>query len=248
VGDSDTAAWGLKKRVGPENGDVLAYRDETGRPFDVKLVGKLPMRLSVFQGTVLVPMWAFNQRFPSEAGYRVFLFDYPGVQAPDGSGAAVEEMGAALTRRMDEIGLDVVPAVERLAEFYSVESTYLGMFLVLGGLGLLLGSLGVGLVLLRNVLERRAELAILRCLGFSKGQVGRVVMAEHWFLLVMGMLVGLVAAGLAIWPHLRAPGAVIPYGTMAGLLLAVPATGFAWICIASRIALRGEVLHSLRNE
>jgi len=42
-----------------------------------------------------------------------------------------------------------------------VQNTYLNTFQVLGALGLLLGSAGLGVVVLRNVLERRAELAAM---------------------------------------------------------------------------------------
>lgn len=48
-----------------------------------------------------------------------------------------------------------------------MQNTYLSTFLVLGGLGVLLGTLGLGAVLLRGVVERRGELALLRELGFT---------------------------------------------------------------------------------
>ncbi|MCF7864090.1 MAG: ABC transporter permease, partial [Kiritimatiellales bacterium] len=122
VGDLDTAMWGLEAKVGPEKGDVLDYRDEAGNAFKVKLVGALPMRLSVFQGSLLMAEERFVQRFPGEAGYRMFLLDGAG--------------GTPAVRQYERAGLDVVPTTERLMEFYAVESTYLAMFLVLGAMGL----------------------------------------------------------------------------------------------------------------
>ena len=50
----------------------------------------------------------------------------------------------------------------RLAAFQEVQNTYLSIFQLLGGLGLLLGTVGLGMVVLRNALERRSELAELR--------------------------------------------------------------------------------------
>ena len=47
------------------------------------------------------------------------------------------------------------------------------IFQLLGGLGLLLGSVGLGVVVLRNVLERRGELAILRAVGFRRRSLRR---------------------------------------------------------------------------
>jgi len=241
VGDSNTAMWGLEKKVGIEDGDVLHYRDERGETFRVKLVGKLPMRVSVFQGTILVSARSFTDRFPSEEGYRVFLADVPeGVDA-----GAVDRL---LSRRLDRVGFDVASSVQRLEEFQSVESAYRAMFLVLGGLGLLLGSVGVGVVVLRNVLERRGELAILRAIGFSRKRVTGVIVAEHWMLLVTGLAVGMVASVVAIWPSLRSPGSGVPYTTAGIIVAAVPLIGLVWIVAAARLALRGPLLAALREE
>jgi len=104
----------------------------------------------------------------------MFLVDTP----PGGT----EPARKGLLEHMERVGMTAVPATSRLLEFYSVEATYLAMFLALGGLGLVLGTLGMGIVVLRNVLERRRELALLRCVGFSARQVTRVIVAEHWAL------------------------------------------------------------------
>jgi len=240
VGDSDTAMWTLKRRTGPRLGDSIAYTDEHGRPFNVKLVGKLPMRLSVFQGAILIARRDFNARYPSEFGYRMFL------AAP--SPAAAQATQAALQRCFEQVGLEVTPTLQRLQAFYSVEATYLAMFLVLGGLGLLLGSVGMGIVVLRNVLERRGELATLRCLGFTPGQIGLLVMAEHWLLLIAGLLIGSVASLVAIWPNLHAPGVKLPYVTLSAILTGIMVVGIGWIALAARLATRGNLTGTLRAE
>jgi ABC-type lipoprotein release transport system permease subunit len=240
AGDLNTAMWGLKKRVGAEKGDVLNYRDESGEPFGVKLAGVLPMRVSVFQGAVLVPMEALAARFPSEAGYRVFLVDLP-------PGANTERARRALARRLERVGLDIVPCRERLEAFYTVEATYLTMFLALGGLGLALGSAGVGIVVLRNVLERRSELAVLRCIGFRRKDVQQLVAAEHRLLLVIGMAVGGMAALAAMWPNLRAPGTNLRVGAVAAIIAGLLAIGAAWIGLVARVAVRGRPAAALAD-
>ena len=240
VGDSGTAQWGLRKKVGRKKGDVLVYRDERGNRFKVKLVGKLHMRLSVFQGRVLIDADAFAEKYPSEDGYRMFLVD-----VPPGRKRMVQQ---ALAGRLARIGLDVTTTTERMLEFYAVESTYLAMFLVLGGLGLLLGSIGMGVVVMRNVLERRSELAILRCVGFSRRDVVQVVIAEHWMLLLAGLLTGMVASMVAMWPNLVAPGVEVPYRIVGGIVVGIVVIGFVWTGIAAEIGLRGSLIDSLRNE
>ncbi len=88
---------------------------------------------------------------------------------------------------LSDFGFDVVPTAERLANFHRVENTYLSTFQMLGGLGLLLGTLGMAAVLLRNVLERRRELALLRAVGYNSrplhahGRCGECVAAFVWF-------------------------------------------------------------------
>ena len=63
------------------------------------------------------------------------------------------------SRALQDAGLELTPAAQRLNEFNAVQNTYLSTFQVLGGLGLLLGSAGLGVVVLRNVLERAANWA-----------------------------------------------------------------------------------------
>jgi hypothetical protein len=241
AGDLNTAAWALQMRVGPDRGDVLEYADERGNRFRVKLVAALPVRLSVFQGAVLVSGEALARMYPSDAGYRMFLVDGP----PGGDAAAARE---ALSRRMEGAGLELEPCVERLERFGSVESAYLAMFLALGGLGLLLGTVGVGIVALRNVLERRGELGALRCMGFAAGQVARVVAAEYRFLLLCGVAAGAASSLVAIWPSLTAPGARVPVGAIAAVLGGALVLGLAWVGVAARLAARGPLLRVLRNE
>ena len=88
VGDANTAMWNLQTKVDPEVGDEITYRDERGEIFRVRLVGKLPMPLSVFQGTILISREDFMERYPSEAGYRMFLADVP--EGTDPAGATVD--------------------------------------------------------------------------------------------------------------------------------------------------------------
>jgi hypothetical protein len=240
VGDSATAVWKLRKKVGKDDGDLLDYRDERGAAFKVKLVGALPERLTVLQGRLLISNRQFTRLYPSEGGYRIFLID-----APAGS---EQRVGQQLTSRMETVGLDVVPSVERLKAFYAVEGAYLRMFLVLGGLGLLLGSAGMGVLVLRQVMERRAELALLRAVGFSKPHAARVVMAEHRFLTWAGLAVGTAASALAIGPATLQPAVRLPYGWLAIFLFGTAALSLLWIRIATHVALRAPLIPALRRE
>ena len=240
VGDKNTAMWGLEKKIGPEDGDELVYRDERGEPFKVRLVGSLPMRLSVLQGSILIQDAAFAAKYPSESGYRMFLVDVPATSA-----IVVKDV---LSRRLSKLGLNLMSTVERLKEFNAVESTYMAMFLVLGGLGLLLGSAGMGIVVMRNIMERRGELGLLKAVGYSNAQLRVVLLTEHGLILAMGLVLGVASSVAAMWPSLFAPGVRLPYATMLLLIGGIAVCNLAWIAATVHIALRDPPLNALRNE
>ncbi|MEI6563173.1 MAG: FtsX-like permease family protein [bacterium] len=240
VGDSNTAQWGLQKKVGQEQGDTLTFRDEWGGTFKVKLLGTLPMRLSVFQGAILIPASSFSAHYPSENGYRMFLID-----TPPGDERRIQD---ALSLKLGKWGVNLTSTVERLKTFYEVESTYMAMFLVLGGLGMLLGSAGMAVVVLRNIQERRDELALLTAIGYSDQQVRRIVVAEHGVLLSLGLAAGITASLAAIWPSLQAPGITPHWLSMILFIGGLALLQLLWILFATRVALSSSLLPSLRNQ
>jgi ABC-type antimicrobial peptide transport system permease subunit len=234
IGDEQTVRWALGKSLG----DTISYTDDRGRTFKVQIVGVLAN--SILQGSLLISEPDFIERFPSVAGYRAFLAD-----APPGRTEVVAEV---LTRQLQDKGLDLQPAWQRLADFMAVENTYLGIFQALGGLGLLLGSLGLGIVVLRNVLERRNELALLQAVGFRPAQLQRLVLSEHWLLVGLGLVLGLGAALLAVFPTLALTDREALSGNMAWTLAALAVAGIFWCWLATRAALRGPLLDALRKE
>ena len=95
---------------------------------------------------------------------------------------------------------------DRLASYAQVKNTYLSTFQTLGSLGLMLGTIGLAVVLLRNLVERRAELALLAAIGFRRGARLRLVLWENGFLLVAGLLMGCGCAMVAVFPSLITSG------------------------------------------
>ena len=234
IGDYPTIVWSLGKSVG----DELEYVDEMGRKFRLRLVGM--MNSSILQGSLLISESNFTQRFPSEEGYRVFLIDAPPAQA--------EQVGERLSARLKDFGLALTPTTERLSEFSAVENTYLSIFQLLGGLGLILGTVGLALVVLRNMLDRRGELAMLRAVGFNKAAVGRMVFYEHWLLCLWGLTCGVTAALVAVKPAMSSPGAQTPYLSLVLTVAAIALSAAVWIRLATAFALSGKMLDALRNE
>ena len=182
----------------------------------------------------------FVRSFPESEGYRFFLAD-----APLGQTGEITEL---LESRLSDFGIDAASTGERLAGFHRVEYTYLSTFQMLGGLGLVLGTLGLGAILLRNVLERRRELALLRALGYTQRDFVTLVVAENVLLLLSGLMVGTLCALVAIAPMVLDRGGRLPAGTMALLLAGVLGTGLLASLGATVAALRAPLLSALRTE
>ena len=234
IGDEASILWALGKKLG----DTLEIQDEAGRPVKLRLAGAAAN--SILQGSLVIAEEEFLRLFPGQSGYQEFFIDAPERR--------VAGVSAELSRQLEDAGLEVVPAARRLAQFNAVQNTYLSTFEVLGGLGLLLGSAGLGAVVLRNVFERRDELALMVALGFEKGLVRNLVLVEHAVLLVLGLAAGLLAAVVAVAPGFFGPAAQWPLQSLGLTLGSVLAAGLFWTWAAAWQALRGPLLDALRNE
>jgi putative ABC transport system permease protein len=234
IADATSLAYALHLSVGD---DFLLNRD-SDNPIRLRIVAALSD--SIFQRELIIGERSFVRLFPEHEGYRFFLID---TEAD-----AIAQVTVALEDRLVDYGFDVTSAAERLAAFHRVENTYLATFQALGALGLLLGTLGLGAVLLRNVLERRRELALLRAVGYNTGDITRLVLVENGLLLFGGLGAGTVCALVAIAPTWVERGAKFPVMSLAGLLLAVAVAGLVSSLAATIVVVRSPLLAALRSE
>jgi hypothetical protein len=234
VGEKNTVTWVLRSGLGKE----LKVPNERGEMVSVRIVGLL--QDSVFQSQLLMSEANFLKLYPTQEGYNFFLIDAPPARS--------QQVEAALSQALGDEGLQVASTAATLREYLAVENTYLSTFQALGALGLLLGALGLAVVLLRSVWERRGELALLRALGFRKMTLGWLVLAENAFLLALGLGAGTVAALLAVAPHLIGGAGQVPWRDLLGQLLLVLAVGLAAGAAAVAATLRAPLLPALRRE
>jgi ABC-type antimicrobial peptide transport system permease subunit len=233
--DQYSAMFALGKKLG----DTLTVPDSAGQPVTLQLVALL--NGSLLQGNVIVPENEFIRLFPDTGGSRFFLIDAPAGKAETFRRTAIDLLGPR--------GLTLVPAGERLAQFQAVQNTYLTIFSTLGGLALILAAVGLAILVARNVLERRSEFAVLQSAGFTTAQLRRMILAEHWFLLVAGVALGALAALLAVWPNLKLAGSHgLPIRLLASLLLALLGGGLLFCWSAARLALSRRLVDALRHE
>ena len=234
IGDANTVQYVLHLSLGKE----ITVRGRDGAPVRLRLVAAL--RDSLFQSELLISEANFLRAFPDQEGFRFFLLDVP----PGGS----ESSASTLENQLAAWGFSVESSRGRLAAYHRVENTYLSTFQALGALGLILGTVGLATVLLRNVLERRQELALLRAVGYRRHVVSGVIVAENLVLLVWGLACGTLCALLSILPALQARGLPFPAGMVALTLTAVLFVGLISSVLAVRTALRSPLLGALRSE
>jgi len=232
--DAATAKYSLHLELG----DHLAIDDGRGHRATLVFAGLL--KTSIFQGNLLVSEENLLAHFPQTSGFRVFLVESPPEQT--------DELKQALDRTLGDFGLAAETTGRRLANFLVVQNTYLSTFQTLGGLGLILGTFGLAAVELRNVLERRGELGLMRATGFRRRTLAGLVMLENGLLLAAGLGCGLAAAAVAVLPHFWAGGAGVPWRWLLGTLVAVLAAGTLAGLAAVRAALAAPLLEALRNE
>lgn len=230
VADQTVIKWGLGKSVG----DTLIYQNEAGDRVVLKLVGGLAN--SVFQGNILIADSLFYANFPSVSGSQVFL-----VEAP-------EEEEERLRSSFRNYGLEITPVKERLLLFYQVENTYLNIFLMLGALGLLIGTIGLGILIFRSIYESRAQFALLEATGFRKQKIRRMTLRGYMQLVLLSLIIGLIPSILSALPSLRSSlyfGLI--YWSLAIFVL-VLASAWLWVFTGNRLAMKGKLYEALRND
>lgn len=219
-------------------GSTFDVHYDSGERVTFRLVGLL--NNTILQGSILVSERDFTRAFPGEVGYRYFLIK-----------AAPEDRLAVLGQLENDLadqGFDGRDANELLAELLAVQNTYLSTFQALGALGLLLGTFGLGAVQLRNVLERQRELALLRAVGYYEGKLVRLVFLESFFLLVVGLGVGLVAATVVVLPHFVFGNATIPWLQLGIVFAVILAIGWLTVWWSSRRVVSLPLIAALRGE
>jgi len=234
IGDEAAVMWQLHSGLGKE----LVVADQRGESVRLRFVGLL--RNSVLQDELVVSDADFVRMFPNVDGHSFFL-----IQTPADATDSVEQ---TLERELSTFGFDATRTDRKLADFLGVQNTYLSTFQTLGGIGLVLGSIGLAAVLLRNIWERRGELALMRALGFMQSALAWMVSAENLILVLLGLGVGVGCAAIAVLPTVLRNPASLPIKSLGITLAAVIIVGGGASIVAIRGAIRAPLITSLRRE
>lgn len=232
IGDENSLRWVLHHNPN----DDFIVQDEFRKPLNLEIE---TVENSLFQSQLIISESNFTKYFPSQSGYQFFLIKTP----PE----LREETAQILEKTLGDYGFDLTSASARLASYRAVENTYISTFQSLGGLGVLLGTFGLALILFRNIIERRGELATLRAFGFRRQLLSRMLFLESCFLLTVGMLIGIVA-GLAAILGSQGHFPSFPWGSLTITLLFIFGFGIIANAIAVAVALRSPLLRTLKSD
>jgi hypothetical protein len=236
-------------------GSRLTIRDGADRPLTLEVAGLL--KNSILQGKLIMSEANFLRVFSNAGGYQFFCIEYfptPNCESADATASAPssrrepQEIARLLESALADFGFDAVDPREQLAAFLAVQNTYLSTFQSLGALGLLLGTVGLAAVQLRSVLERRGELALMRAGGFSRTRLMGMVVLENAVLLLGGLVVGCLAAIVALIPQWLPHDARMPWLGLAAVLFVIAAAGLLVGWLATRSALRAAIVPALRGD
>jgi putative ABC transport system permease protein len=183
IADQTVLDWGLKLKIG----DTLILRAENGMP--LKIIIAAGLKSSIFQGNVLVGIENFSKYFPSVSGTSVFLVE--------GKPELADLIRTTLNERIGNFGMNIERTSDRLTSFYSVSNTYLSVFAIFGALGMIIGTIGLAFILLRNFNQRKKEFALMLAIGFQASRIRRMVLSEQLLILFAGVVSGIVSAIVA---------------------------------------------------
>lgn len=233
--DKNTANYSLKIFA---LGTIYEVQFDSGEKVKFEVVGFLSN--TILQGSLLIGESDFKRVFPTVAGYRYFLIDAAQTPSP-------ADQVAILESALGDQGFDAQSATGMLRNFMAVQNTYLSTFQSLGGLGLLLGTLGLAAVQIRSVIQRTQELGLLRAVGFGSGRIANLIFMETGWLLAIGLAIGILSALFATLPHFVFGGASVPWIELAAIFALIILTGIVTSYVASRTVTRRPILSSLRD-
>lgn len=207
ITDLDTILWNF----GMTPGDKLEIETSDGRTARLKLVAGLSN--SILQGKLIVSADNFYRLWPDSYGSKIILVDSPADIL-----ASTTEI---LSRGLQRYGSHLELSHHRLASFNQVQNTYLAIFAMLGGIGLILGCGGLIILINRNLLDRRRELSFMRICGFSPAELRRMIFVEHGILFALAMGCGLVSAAIAVIPVATSATGDIPVKEILSLIIII---------------------------
>jgi|GEM_PF-2678402 len=145
-----------------------------------------------------------------------FLFDVKGNLGIK----ELEELAHTLERKLMNFGLEILVIEKEVKEIMKLLRRNYALYTAFMGLGLGIGISGLGLIMMREIRERKKEIGILRAIGFKRNQIIVTFGIEASFIIFLGIFIGTlhgINVSAFLWQQKFAPEGfqlVLPLGSI----------------------------------
>jgi putative ABC transport system permease protein len=182
VVDYNTLVWIYSGSLG----EVYEIQVEDGSTVELEVIAVLEN--TIFGGTFIMSEENLDELFPKTATYQYILF-----KVQKNGEATPEQVAIDLELALDQYGFDAQAIRQLILENREYERSFMSLFQAYLGLGLILGIIGLGVVMARNVQERRYEIGVLRTIGYTKKMLLKSFILELSFISILSSIIGLLA-------------------------------------------------------
>ncbi len=164
----------------------ITVRDlKSNTVFDLTVIGVLdefassgPLPFGIYTSTSTL-----RAELPREVDSTQFFF-----QVEPGTEDAAERIEAAFFQN----SLETIHLPEVIDDFQQGQRSFFNLLIGFMSLGLVVGTVALGVVSARAVVERRQQIGVLRSIGFSRSMVQLTFLAESSFIALLGIGLGLI--------------------------------------------------------
>ncbi|MGH2532763.1 MAG: ABC transporter permease [Thermomicrobiales bacterium] len=226
--------------------EIEVQDPDSETPAAVTLIGVIDSKI-----TTLFGLYA-NQR-TTEAIFPTTTFTsyYLALDDPSRSEETAKEIEAALLQN----GVQATSIRDELKDSQRQATGFLYLIEGFMGLGLIVGVAAIGVIMFRTVVERRQQIGVLRAIGFQRGMISESFLIEAAFVVIMGVLSGVVLGLALAWVLFQDDefGAgdinfLVPWGTLAVIVVATIVAALLMTWIPARQASRIAPAEALRYE
>lgn len=234
AGDESMIKWGLKKSLG----DTIEYTNDDGKVVKLKIIAGL--KNSILQGSLIIDNNIFKQNFPARTGTRFLLLDIEDKKW--------DLINNNVRKILNPYGLSVSSTLKRLSDIYSIENTYLKIFMILGGLGIITSTLSVAVIIFKSAEVRKSEFALMNVLGYSIKQIHKIFTAEFLLIIKRGVVIGTTTSVIAVFPLLLNSITFDQIILSLIFIFTILIIGYLSVYISTRLIIKGKLLTKIRND
>jgi macrolide transport system ATP-binding/permease protein len=206
----------------------LGIRDVDRLPA-ISIGDQLYLVIGILRDVARKPELLSSVIVPEGTARRYFSLAGPGlviVETKVGAAYLIAEQARAALRPDDPRALRVQVPQEPKRVRDEVQTDLDVMFLLLGGLSLVVGALGIANITLVGVMERTGEIGLRRAIGATRGHVAAQFLLESASMVVIGGIIGaclgvlvvVVVAAYHVWTPVLDPAAPILAPIVGGVI------------------------------